>query len=127
MAQIRISVQKIREILRLKYECKLSNRQAAKSCGIGRRAVSEYWELAQKSGMNWAEAQRLSDTELEQKLFRQRPTTGEDTQPDWNYIYREHKKPHVTLQLLWQEYREENPEDTSTAGSTNSITNGARN
>ncbi|PIV20548.1 MAG: IS21 family transposase [Deltaproteobacteria bacterium CG03_land_8_20_14_0_80_45_14] len=110
MAQKRTSMCKIREILRLKYELGLSNRPVAKSCGVGRRAVSEYWKLAQESGLDWAEAQRLSDTELEERLFRQGRTTGEKTQPDWNYIYQEMKRPHVTLQLLWQEYREENME-----------------
>ena len=86
MARERISMVKIREILRLKYQMGLSNRQVAKSCGVGRRVVSEYWDLAQKSGLTWTEAQGLSDTDLEQRLFRRSPTTGKKTQPDWNYI-----------------------------------------
>jgi len=110
MAHLRISMRKLREILRLKYEVRLSDRQAAESCGISRRTISQYWDLAQKSGMDWSKARELTDTELEQELFQHRPATGKKIQPDWNYIYRELKRPHVTLQLLWQEYKEENPE-----------------
>jgi len=110
MAREKTSMAKIREILRLKYQLGLSNRQIAASCGMGRRAVSEYWELAQKNGIDWSKAQGLTDTELEQELFQHRPATGKKTQPDWNHVYRELKRPYVTLQLLWQEYKEENPE-----------------
>lgn len=110
MAHERISMAKIREILRLKHQLSLSNRRIAVSLHMGRRAVSEYWDLAQQSGLTWPEAQGLSDAELEQRLFRRTPPTGKKTQPDWNYIYREMKKPYVTLQLLWQEYKEENPD-----------------
>jgi len=52
MAHLRISMRKLREILRLKYELRLSDRQAAESCGISRRTISQYWELAQKSGID---------------------------------------------------------------------------
>ena len=110
MAHLRISMRKIREILRLKYELGLSDRQTAESCGISRRTVSQYWKQAQKNGIDWSKAQGLTDTELEQELFQRRPTTGKKIQPDWNHVYRELKRPHVTLQLLWQEYKEENPE-----------------
>ena len=110
MAQLRISMRKLRELLRLKYELRLSDRRTAESCGVSRRTVSQYWKQVQESGLTWTEAQRLTDTELEQRLFRRNPPTGKKTQPDWNYIYRELKRPHVTLQLLWQEYKEENPE-----------------
>jgi transposase len=109
MAQPMISMRKIRELLRLKYE-RFSARQAAESCGVSRRTISQYWDLAQKNGIDWTEAQGLTDTELEQKLFQRSPATGKKTQPDWNHIYQELKRPHVTLQLLWQEYKEENPD-----------------
>ena len=46
MAQPRISMRKIKEILRLKYELGLSDRQVAESCNVSRRTVSEYWKQA---------------------------------------------------------------------------------
>jgi len=110
MARKRISMRKLKEILRLKYECGLSNRQIAKSCNVGRRAVSEYSKLAEKTALNWEEAKNLTDADLEQRLYG--ADTGialvqEKELPDWNYMYQELKKPHVTLLLLWQEYKEQ--------------------
>ena len=68
MAQERISMVKIREILRLKYECGMSNRQVAKSCGVSRRTASLYWKQAQKAEIDWERDKGLTDTELEIKL-----------------------------------------------------------
>ena len=36
MAKERLSMRKIREILRLKYDCNLTDRQIAKSCSVAR-------------------------------------------------------------------------------------------
>jgi transposase len=111
MARLRIEMYKLREILRLKYECGLSDRQVAKGCAVSRRTVGIYWKQAQAAGLDWAQAKRLDDTELEQAVWgSDRPgSRGTNTLPDFHYIYRELKRPHVTLELLWQEYREENP------------------
>ncbi|WP_144079850.1 helix-turn-helix domain-containing protein, partial [Haliea salexigens] len=38
----RLSMRKIKEVLRLKWAQGLSNRQIATACGIGRPTVSEY-------------------------------------------------------------------------------------
>ena len=110
MARERIGMVKIREILRLKYELGMSNRQIAVSCGAGRRAVSEYLVRAAGAGVTWTDAQKLSDTDLEGLLFKQRGSAGKKSEPDWNYIYKELKRPHVTQELLWQEHKEENPD-----------------
>ena len=42
MAKERLSMQKIKEILRLKWDCTLSNRQIAKSCSISHSTVADY-------------------------------------------------------------------------------------
>jgi len=111
MAQIRVSMDKLREILRLKYECGLSTRQAGISCGISHQTVSNYWEQAQKAGIDWERDKHLNDTELEQRLNGGiPPERPEKTMPDFEYLFHELKRPHVTMQLLWQEYKEENPD-----------------
>lgn len=111
MAQIRIYMHKIREILWLKYECGFSNRQAAESCGVSHRTVSIYWKQAQTAGIEWARDKGLNDVELEKKVWGRNRSVGRGTnaQPDFNYLYKDLKRPHVTLQLLWQEYKEANP------------------
>jgi transposase len=110
MAQVRIGMDKLREILRLKYECGMSDRQVSGSCGVSRRTVSIYWKQAQEAGIDWARDKGLNDTEIEERILKRRHSGGKKAGPDWPYMYKELKRPHVTLQLLWQEYKEENPE-----------------
>ena len=114
MAMERIGMRKIREALRLKYEHSLSNRQAARSCNISRPTVAEYWNQAQKSGIDWARDKGLSDTDLMNKLYPKQIINGivggiDHVEPDWAYIHAELKRQHVTLELLWQEYKEAHP------------------
>ena len=82
---------------------------------ISRSAVKEYQERANKAGLAWPLPDTLSEQELEQKLFSP-PLTIEapaKALPDFEYIYQElktHKKFNLTLDLLWQEYKEQHPE-----------------
>ncbi|MQG58011.1 MAG: helix-turn-helix domain-containing protein, partial [SAR202 cluster bacterium] len=48
MAQKRLSMRKISEILRLKHEAGLTNRQIAQSCGRSRSTIANYLERAEK-------------------------------------------------------------------------------
>jgi DNA-directed RNA polymerase specialized sigma24 family protein len=52
MAQERLSVRKIREVLRLKWACGLSNRAVAASCRISSSSVSEYLSRARAAGLS---------------------------------------------------------------------------
>jgi len=52
MAQERLTMRKIREILRLKYEAKLSNRAIAGVCKVSNSTVGEYLKRAKAAGVN---------------------------------------------------------------------------
>ena len=105
-------MRKIREILRQKYECKRSNRDISISCNIGRSTVADYLIRAKVAGFDWPLPENISDAALEQLLYpstvpraRKRPT------PDFSEVHRELKtRKHVTLDLLWQEYKELYPD-----------------
>ena len=61
--------------------------------------------------MDWGKDKGLDDTELEKKVFKTGINKAKKVcygkvLPDWAHIHEEMKKPHVTLQLLWQEYKE---------------------
>jgi len=43
----------IREILRLKWDCRRSNREIAQSCGIARSTVAECLARAAAAGVTW--------------------------------------------------------------------------
>ena len=49
----RLSMRKIKEGLRLKWERGLSNRQIAAACSVSRPAVSEYLRRATEAGLSW--------------------------------------------------------------------------
>ena len=69
MTQERLTVRKIREILRLKQEMKLSNRAIARACKVSNSTVGEYLERAGKAGLGWPLPEGLSEDELYRKLF----------------------------------------------------------
>jgi hypothetical protein len=65
----RLPMRKIREVLRLKYACGVSDRVIARSVGIGRTAIAEYVRRAAVIGITWPIPEELDDTALERKLF----------------------------------------------------------
>ncbi len=112
MTQERLTVRKIREILRLKEEAGLSNRAIARACKISNSTVGEYLRRARKAGFHWPLPEGLSEDELFQKLFPEakRGSNPERPLPDWETVRRELKKKGVTLKLLWIEYRDKHPQ-----------------
>ena len=111
MAQKRLSMRKIRELLRLKYECRRSHREIAASLGLAHSTVSEYLRRAAEAGVSWPVPEEFDDERLEAALFPPWPPSRVPRpEPDWGWVHRElrrHKG--VTLQLLWLEYKEAHP------------------
>lgn len=103
----RLSMRKIREILRLKYECKQSLRDISISCNVGKSTVSDYLNRVKAAGLGWPLPEGIDDSTLEQRLFPS--ATGINVrgriEPDWNEVHKELKKKGVTLSLLWHEYK----------------------
>ena len=81
----RLSMRKIKEVLRLSCGGKLSGRIVARSCDIGRTTVREYLYRAKAAGLSWP-------------------------LPEWRHVHEELKRKGVTLFLLWEEYKERYPE-----------------
>jgi len=87
----RLSMRKIREILRLKWAVGRSHREVAASLGISVGAVSVAEQRAREAGYGTTVAQH------------RRPL------PDPIWIHTERKKPGVTLELLHHEYLKQHP------------------
>jgi transposase len=111
MPQERLTVNKIKEILRLKYEAQLSNRAIAGACKVSNSTVGEYLKRAETAGVSWPLGE-IGEEELYQKLFPEKAVVSERKYPvpDWKEVQKEKKQKGVTLQLLWQEYKEKYPE-----------------
>jgi len=112
MTAERLSMRTIREVLRLKWEKKLSNKQIAKSCNISRSTIRDYLERAQRTGLSWPLPPDLDDGRLEALLFPSAPKESSEKRglPAMEYIRKELTRKRVTLRLLWLEYRQANPD-----------------
>jgi transposase len=109
MTQERLTLRKIREILRLKEEIGLSNRAIARACKVSNSTVGEYLRRTKTAGLHWPLPEELSEDELYQKLFPEinNESIPERPLPDWEKVRTELKKKGVTLKLLWIEYRDQ--------------------
>ena len=114
MANTRLPMRKIKDILRLNDIGGVSFRDIARSCGVSRRTVGEYVRRAQTAGLTWTEAQGLNEGEIETRLFPPDPAAAPARPlPDFATIYEElrsHKDVNLTLSQLWIEYKKDHPD-----------------
>ncbi|MAT42863.1 MAG: hypothetical protein CL609_11010 [Anaerolineaceae bacterium] len=111
MSQERLTLRKIKEILRLKYEAGLSNRAIAGAIKVSNSTVGEYLRRAKQAEIEWPLGE-ISEEELYEKLFPERNknhSTEQVHMPDWETVQKEKRQKGVTLKLLWIEYKEQYP------------------
>ena len=86
--------------------------EVAGACGLARSSVKRYLRRAERAGLSWPLPAELDDAALEARLFPPLPrSAGVRPLPDWDEVDRELKRDkRVTLQLLWEEYREAHPD-----------------
>jgi transposase len=105
----RVSMRKIREVLRLRFQLGLSDRDIAESCKIGKTTVGEYVQRAKEAGLSYPLPEHLDDEALLDKLYRVKEKAQSKPLPDWEIVHREKQRKGVTLFLLWEEYRVQYP------------------
>src|ERR1700688_6930 len=109
-------MRKLREVLRLRFELKLGYQQIGRSCAIGVSTVHKYLKRAEAAGVTWPLPQDWDEARIEAMVFpRREPSIAEHnparTSPDFAVIHEQlRSSKYVTLQLLWEEYRQGNPE-----------------
>ena len=107
----RLSMRKVREVLRLKHAVGLSYREISEATGVSRTAVWEYIRRAEVIGITWPVPEDLDDASLERGLFAYPGAPAvERAAIDWVCVHEELKRRGVTLLLLWPEYRCRDPE-----------------
>src|SRR5580704_14600134 len=86
LASQEIVMRRIKEVLRLKYELGLGQRQIARSCSIGQATVNDYLRRAEAVGLRWPLTEEWDDDRIERELFgrRSQPSTSplQRTPPD---------------------------------------------
>ena len=108
-------MRKIREVLRLKFEARLSHERIAAATGVSKGAVSNYVQREIQKSLGWPLSEDLDDAALERALFPQVILREQYAPPDYAYVHQELKRKGVTLQLLWEEYH---AATASTSGAT---------
>ena len=105
-------MRKIKEMLRLKYECGLSIRKIAASLSLSVGSVHDYLARLEVAGVSWPQAEQLSEQQLQERLFGGAVIVSVRgiQLPDWKHIDTEIKRKGVTLRLLWEEHRTNCPQ-----------------
>jgi transposase len=109
----RIAMRRVREMLRLILDGGLPVREAARRCGAAPSTVREMVRRFERSGLVWPPPLDMTDADLEMRLYGEAGTRQghrRRPEPDWAALNREMKRKHVTLQILWDEYIEANPD-----------------
>lgn len=107
----RLSMRKISEILRQRFELNCSYREIARSQNIGISTVSDYIARLKAAGLSWPLPEGLTEQALYDRLFL--PSTAQTRKrplPDFAIVYQSLRKKGMTLQLLWREYRSQYPD-----------------
>lgn len=108
-----LTMEDIRDILHMKLQCGLGIREIGRTLKRSHSTISECVNAAEEAGLTPEIIRQLSDEELITLLRPKNQITRRDSQrtlPDCEYIQKELRKKHVTLSLLWQEYKEEHGE-----------------
>jgi len=107
----RLSVRKIKEVLRLKWEVGVSDAAVSRSCHVARSTVADCIHRAQVAGLSWPLPDDMNEARLEALLYPpSAPSSLQRPMPDWATVHQEMKGKSVTLCLLWQEYKAQHPD-----------------
>jgi transposase len=112
MAMTRLSLRKIRDMVRLHHAAALSNRAIARAINVSASTVSDCLGRARAAGIGWPLPDGMSDVALEQVLYglNTTPANGPRPLPDFAEVHRELRRKSVTLMLLWEEYKAAHPD-----------------
>lgn len=103
------SMREAREVLRL-IAAGASDRRISQMANLARSTVARLRARAAAVGLAWPLGPEVTDAALAQALFARGGASSHRgvrrrIEPDWAAIHLELKRPHVTLMLLWEEYR----------------------
>jgi transposase len=114
MKNKRITMNKLKEVIRLRYQADLSHRQIAASLNLSRGVVAKYLKRAEAEKLSWPLPTDMSDTALSALLQPARKAPEHPTTPaalNFSQIKQELSHPKMTLQLLWEEYAQAHPKN----------------
>ncbi|MBM3341401.1 MAG: hypothetical protein FJY56_04735 [Betaproteobacteria bacterium] len=99
MPAARITMRKLKELLRLKLDCGLGHRQIERALGVSIGVVSKYCTLAAQAKLTWPAVSALDEAQIE-ALFNPQslpPAVARRIAPDYEQVHRELKRKGVTV------------------------------
>ncbi len=110
MSKSRLKMRQIREILRYRFENGVSFNKISDALKISKGSVVNTVKRFEESKLSWPLSDELSDSDLEHQLYPpEKSKSFNEHYPTISYLEKEMKRPHVTLQLLYEEYAKDNP------------------
>lgn len=104
-------MRKIHEVLRLHFGHGRSKREIARIVNASPTTVSDYPARAKVAGLPYPLPPDLDDAALERRLLPpSEPSSVKRPAPSWATVHNELRRNGVTLELLWQEYKSEQPD-----------------
>ena len=111
----KIHMSTIRQVLELKYRNALTTRQIQTITQVSKSSVANYLKIYKELDCTLDEVLALNDKTLEDLFFPKHRETAKTItakylqHPDWNEVRNELTKKGITRHLLWEEYKEKNP------------------
>jgi transposase len=111
MGRKRIHMQKIKQILELYFEKRLTQRQIALLAKVSRPTVNEYIEKVNSLHLDWEKIKAKSENEIIDLIAPQKETTTRKKRLFDHFETASHELPKkgMTRMLLWEEYSEVDP------------------
>jgi transposase len=106
----KLSMKKLKEVARLYLEHNLGVRPIARACNISTSTASVYVEKLKGLGIAYKEISGMDEDVLSGLVFPKEEKASGKPLPDFDYLHGELKKKGVTLQLLHEEYKRDNPD-----------------
>jgi len=103
VANRRVTLRMIKDVIRLKWEGKLSHEQIAAALAVSKGAVTKYVGLAAAASLDWETVREWDERQLLACLLPRSPSVTPYVEPVWGHIHQELNRKGVTLLLLWEE------------------------
>lgn len=107
---MKLPVEKQREVLRLVGDESLSNRAIGRLAKVSHNTVLALRDQLKQSGETWESLKILDNKMLTARLHNDvKESVNRKACPRWLHIHEQLQLSDMTLELLWQEYRENEP------------------
>ena len=118
-------MRKIKDVLRLKLDAKLSHQQIAAALGISKGGVAKYASLAAAACLDWAMVQAMDETALQRRLLAAPERPRNQVHPDYGRLHQELRRKGMALMLCGRNTAPTMPISRPTATPSSARTIGA--